>query len=571
MVSLETIRDYLKTPWNRQERDISTSTKPHALRNYLLDLNDGGGEYHNLTFLVRIRLAVSHLMLRESIRSMEEIANEMDYWEDRGGEDGRIKIFCLKRLWKALAVYIGRVKVLIDTLSLTNEERRMWESSGDEVEVVRKSAKDRRMREKTRDQMMVLGKLSKSFDKALYVGGSGQVATDLIEAVKLSVQTEHSGEKDLDFFTPQSETQQERVIAEDLLYELNVLPLVCALIRNAVRPLSRPWRMRFKYTEATLAIVAGTAYLMTKSSHFGGSGDLERWISEASVSMKRFLTEHVVQPSVAIYDKIFRNTTVTTSASAESLAEERASLQRMIEDFAVEHYKEEETLKLAKKGDMLPVLRIYEKELQHPVRNLVAGSILRALLIQVQALKANVEELMTSANEQIYLNEINLQVLALFPAALVGVATVYGVSAFVSAFFSGRSRSQRASINEVARMRLHDINLVLIQRMEEEKGKFVESEPAEASSEQEEKSEVNTSHENNNTLSKVIKLCEDLGILLSKVDALEQLLSSRWLRMSKWSRAKLRKDLELIKSSLLSDDQKLKIVDSASKAYPLLR
>lgn len=530
-------------------------------------------------------------MLEECLRAMDDTNNEIEYWRGEGKkglEEGRVKEGKLKRLWSALAVFAGRVRVLVDELCILDEKRVLIEEGDDEVKEgggdgggkkdVKVLEERRRFRDEVRRCMMLLGGLSKDFDKGLYAGSCRLVAEDVVGAVRESVRIEGVREGEVVFWSEHSEVNQERVIVEDLLYELNVLPLVCALIRNAVRPLGRPWRIKFKYTEATLAIIAGGAYLVTKSSHFGGSGELEKWIMETSASLQRFLEEHVTKPSIAIFDKVFRNTAVKTSASADSLAEERASLQRMIKDFTATNYSDEEALQLAKKGDMLPVLQIYEKELKHPIRNLLAGEILRALLIQVQALKAGVEELMKSANDQLYLNEINLQVLTFLPAALLATGTVYGASALVSKFFSGRSRSYLGSVHEVARIRMHEINIALVQSVSklDDTTSVVQNHGQEAASEQEEEkqhgSEVATETD---TPEQSVVYFESLGVILSKVEALDQLLCSRRrfrrIGLSKWSCQKLRDDLDLLRSSLLSKVQKLRIVDGMYNAYPLLR
>lgn len=42
-------------------------------------------------------------------------------------------------------------------------------------------------------------------------------------------------------------------------------------------------------------------------------------------------------------------------------------------------------------GDLTPVLRVYEKELQSPLYGAIRGDLVRALLIQIQKTKVDVE------------------------------------------------------------------------------------------------------------------------------------------------------------------------------------
>jgi len=60
----------------------------------------------------------------------------------------------------------------------------------------------------------------------------------------------------------------------------------------------------------------------------------------------------------------------------------------------------------------------YETELVHPIRNIFAGELARALLIQVQKLKLDVETAMLDLNQILRANEINFAVLAAMPAVL---------------------------------------------------------------------------------------------------------------------------------------------------------
>lgn len=85
--------------------------------------------------------------------------------------------------------------------------------------------------------------------------------------------------------------------------------------------------------------------------------------------------------------------------SKKSLEGDRASLERMVVEFAIDNPGTHElnTAEIAQvragiqEGDLTPVLRVYERELQSPLYGAIRGDLIRALLIQVQKTKVDVE------------------------------------------------------------------------------------------------------------------------------------------------------------------------------------
>ncbi|CAK8544046.1 unnamed protein product [Lathyrus sativus] len=70
------------------------------------------------------------------------------------------------------------------------------------------------------------------------------------------------------------------------------------------------------------------------------------------------------------------------------------------------------------------VMDRYEKELMHPIQNLVSGELARAMLIQVQKLKLDIETAMLELNQILRANEINFAVLAALPAFFVSLLLI---------------------------------------------------------------------------------------------------------------------------------------------------
>ena len=85
--------------------------------------------------------------------------------------------------------------------------------------------------------------------------------------------------------------------------------------------------------------------------------------------------------------------------SKRSLEGDQSSLERMVIDFAVDNpdgpsldeTQISDVRAKVQEGDLTPVLRAYEKELQRPLYGGLRGNLVRALLIQVQKTKVDIE------------------------------------------------------------------------------------------------------------------------------------------------------------------------------------
>lgn len=84
--------------------------------------------------------------------------------------------------------------------------------------------------------------------------------------------------------------------------------------------------------------------------------------------------------------------------SKNSLEADRASLERMVVEFVLDrpdlnqsHSDIEAIINKVKEGDLTPVLKAYERDLRAPLVGTVRGDLIRALLIQIQKTKVDVE------------------------------------------------------------------------------------------------------------------------------------------------------------------------------------
>ncbi|KAI4383709.1 hypothetical protein MLD38_009515 [Melastoma candidum] len=171
------------------------------------------------------------------------------------------------------------------------------------------------------------------------------------------------------------------------------------------------------YSCEAVGLAACTMWIV-KHSRLMGSSDIDNWISKVKDSTVSFLKEHVEQPVLAIRDELFdtfkkRHKSVM---DVEELQLTVNSLHRMLLAFC-EQTKGQNLPENATDQEMLEVVVTrYEKELTHPIQNLVSGELARALLIQVQKLKLDIETAMLELDQILRANEINFAILAALPA-----------------------------------------------------------------------------------------------------------------------------------------------------------
>ena len=127
------------------------------------------------------------------------------------------------------------------------------------------------------------------------------------------------------------------------------------------------------------------------------------WIQEAGATSIDFWMNWVVEPVKKIVGTIRHDKESEVAImSRASLEGDRASLERMVVDFAVDNPQTSGKASLdateieavrngVKEGDLTPVLKAYEKDLRRPFMGTVRGELVRALLIQIQKTKVDVE------------------------------------------------------------------------------------------------------------------------------------------------------------------------------------
>jgi hypothetical protein len=182
------------------------------------------------------------------------------------------------------------------------------------------------------------------------------------------------------------------------------------------------WRRRWpRYALAALAAAAAARWLLARHR----SGELARWAASSREAVTAAYREHVVAPLRAVADELFATFRARTgSVAPETLEASRASLERMLSDFATRHASPDADALAA----MEVVMRTYESEVAHPLRGLVAGDLAWALLIQVQKLKTDTEASMRAMDQVLRANELTIALVAALPSLGIVAGALAGAS-----------------------------------------------------------------------------------------------------------------------------------------------
>ncbi|KAJ4969761.1 hypothetical protein NE237_002860 [Protea cynaroides] len=219
------------------------------------------------------------------------------------------------------------------------------------------------------------------------------------------------------------------------LIHMNLQKLDCFL-SLLVPKYRKPRRMTlywFRYTCGAIGLTVCSVWLLRHSSLMGSS-DIDNWIREARDSTVSFWSDHVEQPLLSIRDELFetfrrRHKGVMELEEVQLTAN---SLHRMLLAFS-EQTKGENFPENVSDQKMMEIVMVrYEKELMHPIQSLLGGELARALLIQIQKLKLDIETAMLELNQILRANEINFAILAALPAFFLSLIFLMLLRAWVT-------------------------------------------------------------------------------------------------------------------------------------------
>ena len=162
----------------------------------------------------------------------------------------------------------------------------------------------------------------------------------------------------------------------------------------------RPSRL-VRYWLPSLALVLSSGTLLRV--FVNRKTEIITWIRDFGDTTIDFWNNWVVEPMKKLIGTIRHDKDSEIAImSKESLHGDRASLERMVVDFAIDNPSTSGGARLTdaeivdvrakvREGDLTPVLRAYEKDLRRPFMGTIRGDLIRALLIQIQKTKVDVE------------------------------------------------------------------------------------------------------------------------------------------------------------------------------------
>ncbi|KAL4758421.1 NCA2 family protein [Aspergillus foveolatus] len=218
-------------------------------------------------------------------------------------------------------------------------------------------------------------------------------------------------------------------ILQELIYILtDVLPRYEHVTAKGITEAGRPSAAVRYWLPLSLAMISATTSFKV-AKHLGPV--LAESITDLGVTAFDFWKNWVVDPMRKLVRTIRHDEKSEIALmSKNSLETDRASLERMVVDFVLDRGAQNNnssTDMIAEKvreGDLTPVLLAYEKDLRSPFMGTVRGDLIRALLIQIQKTKVDVEVAMSGIDSLLKSQELVFGFVGLTPGLLISYSLV---------------------------------------------------------------------------------------------------------------------------------------------------
>ncbi|CAZ86553.1 unnamed protein product [Tuber melanosporum] len=216
---------------------------------------------------------------------------------------------------------------------------------------------------------------------------------------------------------------------------LKHLPAQSIASRALISTHGRPSIITRYWLPATALLLSSSTVLRILVNR---QAELKQWLQELGATAVDFWTNWVVEPVRKIIGTIrHREDSEVALMSRSSLKADMESLERMVVDFAADNpatslpegsmpspltdLQIQAIRQAVHEGDLTPVLKSYEQELRAPFRGAVKGELLRALLIQIQKTKVDVEVAISGIDHLLKSQELVFGMVGLTPSALACV------------------------------------------------------------------------------------------------------------------------------------------------------
>lgn len=153
-------------------------------------------------------------------------------------------------------------------------------------------------------------------------------------------------------------------------------------------------------------------------------------------ALQRFFHSHLEEPLTRIYRTIrYDEATLGINVSTSNLDAERNALATMVIDYLKENHPNtiansndyHDIYKQASEGNLAMVIDDYASSVKTPIHQSLFGPLLQLVLIQVHKLKVDAERSIVVMDQLMRANELNFQLLTLFPAVLLLGGSFYWI------------------------------------------------------------------------------------------------------------------------------------------------
>jgi nuclear-control-of-ATPase protein 2 len=377
--------------------------------------------------------------------------------QDGGGQGQRAK--GLKALYPQLSKhwrqFYGIVRQSVTERSITDIQTKIFSR----VDIGRSEARRRQKRLRKLREMTATG-LGVLLDEGLNFGGTDETHSDewksmlersvaLMDMILPSVLfldisvsefedrvfTGVEEDPELSIHIEESHpAERPAVLARRLLKLLeDGLPGHRIAMTEVARKNGRPSRLVRYWLPAAALLISSSTILRLLISR---QDDIISWIRDLGATARDFWFNWVVEPVRKIVGTIRHDSNSEIAImSRDSLKADRDSLERMVVEFArdnpdvavgnssITELQISEIRSKVKEGDVTPVLKAYEQDLRRPIVGAIKGDLVRALLIQVQKSKVDLEVAISGIDSLLKSQELVFGFVGLTPGVLGGFSS----------------------------------------------------------------------------------------------------------------------------------------------------
>ncbi|EIW71171.1 hypothetical protein TREMEDRAFT_27296 [Tremella mesenterica DSM 1558] len=189
---------------------------------------------------------------------------------------------------------------------------------------------------------------------------------------------------------------------------------------------------------------------------------MRQQVLNARETVRGFVIQWVWEPLEDI-GKTIRGGGEGLGVAPTTVRSDQESLERMVMDLGRDYYKLDGSALQAlgdkvRNGDMEEVLRVYEKEMQSPLKSALLGSLIRTLLIQVQKTKTDLSLSLLSLDHLLRSQQLTFAFVGVAPSVLI----LYGLGGWLRGVYRGEKRGKTRRRRYFNGMRSVDLERLLI-------------------------------------------------------------------------------------------------------------